>query len=467
MKMFPVFLFAVLLNCALCAEDDNVEVQQAVGKANNQAKRQALLNTKEATNDISPSATRTFSMEPTRLRWPGGKKTLQETVVWLSSAGNETSLCPSLFEKRGVSLELPFLEGTYWEAVQAVCRTYRLGIRAPKKFTRCYYANRSGGLSQILQAEGGPVVLALRPGAVLPGTEQKNTTSATKAVDINELRSNPTALRVFLSKQMSATRTVSSRNDATFFPEALTIPSGLATILVEDAGIFSMAAMERSAVLGRIDYRLRLEPRIPLQTLGPGLLSWNQAQTSSGRALFLANNDNGYSFRSLDDLLNTYGYSNEISEHGRNDANMLLLQGVSKLDRGFSFAGSYEFAQLESLERAWQMKSGDERALEGDTKKITVSYVDAGEGKTVAQSASRWAIQVKFSRGDGWVGHPRLTVRDAKGENVNSGTSTNSDGTNVTMVMGLQNGNPVQASIKCARVINRQSLPIGFSLLLP
>lgn len=455
MKAFLPFLLAVFVSASFCAEDGNMAAEQA------------LLKPSQTTPKVSPSATRSFCIEPTRLRWSGGKKTLQETVAWLSSAGNETSLCPSLFEKRGVSLELPFLEGTYWEAVQAVCRTYRLGIQAPKKFTRCYYANSSGGSFQILQAEGGPVVLALRPGAVLPGTQQKNTTTATKAVDINELRSNPAALRVFLSKQMSATRTVSSRNDADFFPEALTIPSGLAMILVEDAGIFSMAAMERSAVLGRIDYRLRLEPRIPIQTLGPGLLSWNQAQTSSGRSLILTNNDNEYSVRSLGDLLNNYGYSNELSEQGRNEANRILLQGVSKLDRGFSFAGNYEFAQLESLERAWRMKSGDDCILESGTKKITISYVDAGEGKIVEQSASRWAIKATFSRGDGWIGYPRLTVRDIKGEHVNAGNSTNSDGTNVTMVMGLQNGNPVLVTIKCARVINRQSLPIGFSLLLP
>ena len=475
MKVF-VLLLLVTLACTLCAEDGNAAVDKAVKQAVERAIQLGVevpvrvnvrRNPAETNALISPSSTLAISFAPTRLRWPGGKKTLQETVEWLSTQGNDTTLDPSLLEARTLSLELPFLEGTYWEAIQAVCQTYRLGIRAPKRYARSYYGNASRGQYQILQTEGGPVVLALRPGASLPGQSTSSTPSASKAVDIKELRNNPTALRAFLSKQMSASRT-ERQNDSQTFADALNIPAGLAMVLVEDAGIFSATGMERGTAIGRVDYRLRLEPRISLQTLGPGLMCWNQIQTSAGRSLPFSNEENGYQARNLDDILNNYGYSGNLADNGRIEPSQLLLQGVSKLDRGFSLAGTFDFAQLESLERAWLMKPGDERALEGGGKKLSISFIDAGEGKTLENTSSRWGLKAKFNRNDGWIGRPNITLRDSKGEPIrNHGQSTNSDGTSYTIHMGLQNGNAVQATIKCNRVIGRQSLPISFTLLIP
>jgi hypothetical protein len=182
-----------------------------------------------------PAAARTLSdgldlQIATRVRWAAGPCTVGEAIARLGGA-NQVLLELGADERRVV--ELPSFDGTFWEAVLAVCRAYDLTILPPSQAVQ---AHDDEGEQAPTCITGGPLCLGPR----LTGRRAIDTFQASGILLIGL--------------------------------EALTVVSnqGLGGVLRQ----------------AEVSYRLRLEPRLDAALVGSATVSWaSLAGVSEGQAL--------------------------------------------------------------------------------------------------------------------------------------------------------------------------------------
>lgn len=172
----------------------------------------------------------------TRVSWGGGVIALDEAIALLAAHGNHTEL--AVGTDGSERAELSLVQGGYWDVLLAVCQAFDLRLQPPERH------QRFPGLRHRLEMDDDQQLLAVETGPVVLGRHGGD--------------------RV-LARQVQ----------------------GPALIEVVDAGIATTRTVSDHRSRAVIALRVRLEPRYALESLGPGTVSWLEAESSDGRPLAL------------------------------------------------------------------------------------------------------------------------------------------------------------------------------------
>ncbi len=412
-----------------------------------------------AAADGEDDAAGKIDWQPTRLTWEAGDKTLAEAVAWLSEDGNRTTLHPNL--DGNVLAPVAFVEGTYWEAVQAVCRAYNLYVTPPIRY-RHVYGGSNNAHSIYTQVEAGPVELALLPGETLLGHKVDRTPSqvTVEDPDLAKLREDPAALRRFLAGKIRKKRSEQQRSNRDTRPDTLYHPSHMFLVCIEDAGIWTSRSRSMAYSRAGIAFRLRIEPRIDMESIGPCQLNWYRAFASNGTelAFFPPGYEGDRQYHKLENLRH-YHQAGQLSEHGRLNFTCTQLYGIDAKAGGFGLSGELLLAHLDTFEKTYRLKPGDKKTTPGP-QKIELEFTkDGGNGTLI----------IKYRR-DEWVGQPQIQLKTPTGKQqsfyFNRSSTSNHRCTSQGAVDNLQEG-AYRITLKASRLLSQPELPVAIEVSLP
>lgn len=171
-----------------------------------------------------PSTTSGLELQiPTRVTWPAGRRKLNEAVKLLAGA-NQVLLELGADERK--EADLPAFDGTFWEGVIALCRTYDLAVLPPSQVVGVdpRQVDDEGEAQAASYVAGGPLCLGAR---------------------------------------RAGRRGVESCQ-----------ASGILLMGVDDVALVISQGLDGISRRADIAYRLRLEPRFDASLVGSAAISW-------------------------------------------------------------------------------------------------------------------------------------------------------------------------------------------------
>jgi hypothetical protein len=166
------------------------------------------------------------------ISWPGGECTLARAIGLLDATGNTTVIGDGGDPSRRA--RLPFIEGSYWQAVLAVCAAFDLELAPASERTRSDLRDAAKGDTGLLVVTGGTVVL--RPRA--------------RDADAPDLS-----------------------------------PQGELLVVVDDAGLYTTRTVHTVDAAAFTAWRVRLPPRSDVRGIASATVTWRTVRNGTGRRL--------------------------------------------------------------------------------------------------------------------------------------------------------------------------------------
>jgi len=378
---------------------------------------------------------------PRQRSWDGETRDLAATVAWLAGEDNPTRLADGVDAAR--SEPLPFIDGTYWEAVLAVCEAYDLRILPPVRHRQLHMI-RPDPRRAVIGIECGPVVLA-----------------AAAPPDAEEMRDDPEAAREFIRRRLR-----DPGASATPASDPLVIADGPLAIGIADAGIWVTDDRDGIEAEVRSAFRFRLEPRFALDAIGPSELRWTRIVGSDGGELAFSPHEADASPRSRPTFTRQpSNHQGTIREEGRQAPLVSVAYGASPPLRGFRFRGELVVGLLasETFDRRFEIAGDGEpedAVLAVGGRSIRIEFADADEGPTVT---------LRYRAEDGWLGTPRVRCFDRRDRRLGTRGSRMSSGPDgidwrLTLRPGLES---VRVEIAASRFSRRVPVPLDFAIEMP